>query len=136
MFTVFADQACTTNIYTHKLISHAWAAIPQKLNSRHLSNGQSAKVYTLRSKYTAIYGNCTVNFLYLACLYTQVKSLNLNMHSVLGMLSSGFGHVINISSIMGKFSTGRKTSYSGAKFGLNGMMDSLRCEVCAHTLNL
>ena len=58
------------------------------------------------------------------------------MHSVIGMLSSGFGHVINISSIMGKFSTGRKTSYSGAKFGLNGMMDSLRCEVCAHTLNL
>ncbi|XP_064401240.1 dehydrogenase/reductase SDR family member 7-like [Halichondria panicea] len=51
-------------------------------------------------------------------------------HDVLpGMLSSGFGHVINISSIAGKFSLSRRTSYSGAKFGLNGMMDALRCEV-------
>lgn len=44
------------------------------------------------------------------------------------MLSSGFGHVVNVSSIAGKF--GVRTSYSAAKFGIIGMMDSLRCEVC------
>ena len=47
------------------------------------------------------------------------------------MLSSGFGHVINILSIAGKFGTNRRTSYTTAKFGLMGMMDSLRWEVCS-----
>ena len=46
------------------------------------------------------------------------------------MLSSGFGHVINILSIAGKFGTNSRTSYTTAKFGLMGMMDSLRWEVC------
>ncbi len=47
-----------------------------------------------------------------------------------GMLSAGFGHVINISSVAGKFGSNTRTSYCAAKFGLIGMMDSLRCEVC------
>ena len=47
----------------------------------------------------------------------------------IGMLSSGFGHVVNMSSIGGKMGTYRGSSYSAAKFGLNGMMDALRHEV-------
>ncbi len=54
----------------------------------------------------------------------------------IGMLSSGFGHVINISSIAGKFGTNRRTSYSAAKFGMLGMMDSLRCEVYSSPLSM
>ena len=46
-----------------------------------------------------------------------------------GMLSAGFGHVVNVSSILGKFSMVYSSSYSAAKFGLNGMMDALRHEV-------
>ena len=45
------------------------------------------------------------------------------------MLSSGFGHVVNMSSIGGKLGTYRGSSYSAAKFGLNGMMDALCHEV-------
>lgn len=46
-----------------------------------------------------------------------------------GMMSSGFGHVVNISSVAGKFGTSLRTSYAAAKFGMMGMMDTLRCEV-------
>ena len=52
---------------------------------------------------------------------------------IIGMLSAGFGHVVNVSSIAGKVSTFCRTSYCAAKFGLNGMMDALRHEV-EHTL--
>ncbi|XP_064401444.1 dehydrogenase/reductase SDR family member 7-like isoform X2 [Halichondria panicea] len=58
-------------------------------------------------------------------------------HDVLpGMLSSGFGHVINILSIAGKFGTNRRTSYTIAKFGLMGMMDSLRWEVMGKNVHI
>ena len=46
------------------------------------------------------------------------------------MMSSGFGHVVNVSSIAGKFGSPSRTSYSAAKFGIIGLMDSLRYEVC------
>ena len=50
------------------------------------------------------------------------------------MLSSGFGHVINVSSLAAKMGAFHGSSYSAAKFGLNGMMDALRHEVgtCVH----
>ncbi|XP_064384674.1 dehydrogenase/reductase SDR family member 7-like [Halichondria panicea] len=58
-------------------------------------------------------------------------------HDVLpGMLSSGFGHVINILSIAGKFGTNSRTSYTTAKFGLMGMMDSLRWEVMDRNVHI
>ena len=46
-----------------------------------------------------------------------------------GMISSGFGHVVNVSSVAGKVATFFRTSYSAAKFGLNGMMGALHHEV-------
>ena len=48
-----------------------------------------------------------------------------------GMLSAGSGHVVNVSSTLGKCSFVYSSSYSTAKFGLNGMMDALRHEVLA-----
>ena len=49
-----------------------------------------------------------------------------------GMLSSGFGHVVNMSSVLGKFATTYTTPYSATKFGLIGMMDAVRHEVCLY----
>ena len=46
------------------------------------------------------------------------------------MLSQGFGHIVNVSSIFGKFSAVNRTGYNASKFGINGMMDSVRLEVC------
>ena len=45
------------------------------------------------------------------------------------MLSGGFGHIVNVSSIWGKVGPTNRTSYATTKFGLIGMMDSLRLEV-------
>ncbi len=46
-----------------------------------------------------------------------------------GMMSSGFGHIVVIDSVLGKFGTKGKSSLAAAKFGVLGMMDSLQCEV-------
>ena len=45
------------------------------------------------------------------------------------MVSSGFGHVINISSIWGKAAPSNRSAYSSAKFAIIGLMDSIRYEV-------
>ena len=51
------------------------------------------------------------------------------------MLSQGFGHIVNISSLAGKVGTNKRTSYCASKFGIIGMMDSLRVEVMiVHTV--
>ena len=49
--------------------------------------------------------------------------------SYVDMISSGFGHIVVIDSVLGKFGTKGKSSLAAAKFGVIGMMDSLRCEV-------
>ena len=57
---------------------------------------------------------------------------NLTKETILftsGMLSRGFGHIVNISSTNGKIGSSRRTSYCASKFGIIGMMDSLRVEV-------
>ncbi len=46
-----------------------------------------------------------------------------------GMLSSGFGHIVVTNSVLGKFGSSGKSSLATAKFGVVGMMDSLRYEV-------
>ncbi len=46
------------------------------------------------------------------------------------MVSQGFGHIVNISSVAGKFGVPVRTSYCAAKHAIIGMMDSLRLEVC------
>jgi short-subunit dehydrogenase len=48
------------------------------------------------------------------------------------MLSQNYGHIVNISSLAGKFGTDKRTSYCASKFGIIGMMDSLRVEVIVH----
>ncbi len=71
MFADFADQACTTKIYTHKLniaCMHAtekllFREIPIRKN---LSNSQSAKVYTLEI-YPAIRHMFLCNFPLTVC---------------------------------------------------------------------
>ena len=56
----------------------------------------------------------------------------------LGMLSQNFGHIVNISSLAGKVGINKRTSYCASKFGIIGMMDSLRVEVvtCTCTVKL
>jgi dehydrogenase/reductase SDR family protein 7 len=45
------------------------------------------------------------------------------------MLPQGNGHIVNISSLAGKLGSPSTSFYSGAKFGLMGLMDSLRYEL-------
>jgi len=45
------------------------------------------------------------------------------------MIENGGGHVVVISSLMGKFGTQYRTSYAASKHALHGYFDSLRCEV-------
>ena len=42
---------------------------------------------------------------------------------------------MNISSLAGKVGTNKRTSYCASKFGIIGMMDSLRVEVIVRTLH-
>ena len=46
------------------------------------------------------------------------------------MVTVGFGHIVNISSISGKMGMLKGSSYSASKFALIGLMDALRLEVC------
>ena len=46
------------------------------------------------------------------------------------MVTAGFGHIVNISSVAGKMGVMMRTSYSASKFALIGLMDSVRLEVC------
>ena len=46
-----------------------------------------------------------------------------------GMVSSGFGHIVNISSTAGKMGAPLRSSYSATKFAILGLMESIRVEV-------
>ncbi len=61
MFAVFADYACTANIYTHQFNIACIHAAERLLFREHIirekvSNGQFANVYTL--EIYPLYGNC------------------------------------------------------------------------------
>lgn len=45
-----------------------------------------------------------------------------------GMLNSGWGHIVVISSVTGKIGTPYRSSYAASKHGLHGFFDSLRAE--------
>ncbi len=45
------------------------------------------------------------------------------------MISKGKGHIVAISSLVGKFGTQYRSTYSASKHALHGYFDSLRCEV-------
>ena len=45
------------------------------------------------------------------------------------MLQQGGGHVVNVSSISGKFGAPTRSYYCASKFGLNGLMDVVRLEL-------
>lgn len=46
-----------------------------------------------------------------------------------GMLERGLGHVVGLSSVVGKYGSPLRSGYSAAKHALQGFMDSLRAEV-------
>ena len=46
------------------------------------------------------------------------------------MMTAGYGHIVNVSSVAGKMGMMKKASYSAAKFALIGLMDAVRLEVC------
>ncbi len=45
------------------------------------------------------------------------------------MLNNGFGHIVAISSLVGKFGTPYRSSYAASKHALHGYYDSLRAEL-------
>ncbi|XP_064401242.1 dehydrogenase/reductase SDR family member 7-like isoform X2 [Halichondria panicea] len=58
-------------------------------------------------------------------------------HGVLsGMLSSGFGHIVVTNSVLGKFGSSGKSSLATAKFGVVGMMDSIRYEMSGRNVHV
>lgn len=46
-----------------------------------------------------------------------------------GLLAAGSGHVVVVTSVLGKFGAGNRSSYAASKHALHGYFDSLRCEV-------
>lgn len=52
------------------------------------------------------------------------------------MITSGGGHLIVLSSLVGKFGTARRSSYSASKHALHGYFDSLRSEVYDKGINI
>lgn len=46
-----------------------------------------------------------------------------------GMNERGRGHIVAISSVLGKIATAGSVAYCATKYGLNGMMDALREEL-------
>jgi len=46
-----------------------------------------------------------------------------------GMLARGAGHVVTISSVLGRFGARTRSSYAASKHALHGYFDSLRAEV-------
>ena len=51
-----------------------------------------------------------------------------------GMIKEGFGHIVNVSSIWGKAAPSNRSAYASAKFGIIGLMDSIRYEVRMNTI--
>ena len=66
-----------------------------------------------------------VVMLNISLIYFVIKTMSL----CAGMIKDGFGHIVNISSIAGKYGNPGYTTYSSAKFAIFGLMDSLRYEV-------
>lgn len=56
------------------------------------------------------------------------------MFLYVGMVSQGFGHIVNISSVAGKMAVPVRSSYAAAKHAIIGMMDGVRLEVCEFSL--
>lgn len=62
-----------------------------------------------------------------------VEQININLNALFyctrvvvpGMKASGFGHIVNISSVAGKTGASWGTAYSASKFGVAGFSDSL-----------
>jgi len=52
------------------------------------------------------------------------------------MIDTGGGHLIVLSSVVGKFGTANRTSYSASKHALHGYFDSLRSEVFDKGINI
>jgi NAD(P)-dependent dehydrogenase (short-subunit alcohol dehydrogenase family) len=52
------------------------------------------------------------------------------------MLPQGNGHIVNILSVSAKYGSPVRTFYSGAKFGLIGLMDSLRYEMLDKNISI
>ena len=53
-----------------------------------------------------------------------------------GMVQRGFGHVVVISSVQGKFGLPYRSSYAASKHALHGYFDSLRSEVARYSHGL
>jgi short-subunit dehydrogenase len=53
-----------------------------------------------------------------------------------GMLERKSGHIVAISSVIGKFATPLRSGYAASKMALGGWMDSLRAEVWKNKINV
>ncbi|ALL08343.1 short-chain dehydrogenase [Pedobacter sp. PACM 27299] len=52
------------------------------------------------------------------------------------MLANGGGHIVCISSLVGKFGTPLRSAYSASKHALHGYFDSLRAELCDQGIHI
>ena len=67
-------------------------------------------------------------------LENQIAMFDLNVHAPFNhiqsilphMIKNKSGQIVTIDSILGKYSTPKRASYTGTKHALNGMIDSIR----------
>jgi dehydrogenase/reductase SDR family protein 7B len=75
---------------------------------------------------------------------TEQKIMNTNFWGTVAlskgvlpaMISQGGGHIVSISSLVGKFGTPYRSAYSASKHALHGYFDSLRSEVYKQNISI
>jgi dehydrogenase/reductase SDR family protein 7B len=75
---------------------------------------------------------------------TEQKIMNTNFWGTVAlskgvlpaMISKGGGHIVSISSLVGKFGTPYRSAYSASKHALHGYFDSLRSEVYKQNISI
>jgi short-subunit dehydrogenase len=63
-------------------------------------------------------------------------TVNLSKALLPKMIAKGTGHLVIMSSVVGKFGTKFRSTYSASKHALHGYFDSLRCEVFDKGINV
>lgn len=91
------------------------------------NGGISQRAYALNSSMETIRKLMEVNFF---------GSVGLTKAVLSGMIGQKSGHIVVISSVMGKIGTKYRSSYAASKHALHGWFDCLRQEVLEHNIDV
>ncbi|MCH8549624.1 MAG: SDR family oxidoreductase [Balneolaceae bacterium] len=91
------------------------------------NGGISQRAYAVDAEMETIRRVMEVNFFGTVALTKEILP---------GMIERKSGHIVTISSVMGKFGTKYRSAYAASKHALHGYFDSLRQEVYEHNIDV